>query len=50
MWHTAKKLQELGCSREEARKALRWANRLKGKEAALPRDQVEHALATAYGT
>lgn len=48
MWHTARKLKELGCSREEAGKALRWANRLKGKEAALPRDQVEHALNTAY--
>jgi hypothetical protein len=49
MWHTAKKLQELGVSRQEARRAIRWANQLKGKEAALPRDQVEHALGTAYG-
>lgn len=50
MWHTAKKLQELGVLREEARKALRWANKLKGKEEALPTDQIEHALDTAYGT
>jgi hypothetical protein len=49
MWHTAKKLQEIGCYREEARKALRWANRLRGKEAKLPPDQVEHALDTAFG-
>jgi hypothetical protein len=49
MWHTAKKLSELGCSKEEARKALRWANTLKGKEMKLPLDQVEHALNTAYG-
>jgi len=49
MWHTAKKFQELGVLKEEARKALRWANRLKGKEAKLPLDQVEHALNTAYG-
>ena len=49
MWHTARKLQELGVSREEVRKALRWANRLQGKEAKLPLDQVEHALSTAFG-
>ncbi len=48
MWHTAKKLQELGVSRTEARKALRWANRLKGKEEKLPPDQIKHALDTAY--
>lgn len=50
MWHTARNLQEMGCSREESRKALRWANKLRGKESALPHDQVEHALDTAYGT
>jgi len=49
MWHTAKKLHELGVTRQEARKALRWANALKGEDAALPPDQVKHALDTAYG-
>jgi hypothetical protein len=49
MWHTAKKLQELGVTKREARSALRWANALKGKEAELPDEQVEHALNTAYG-
>lgn len=50
LWHTAKKFQELGVSKDEARRALRWANRLKGKEAKLPLEQVEHALSTAYGS
>jgi hypothetical protein len=48
MWHTAKKLKELGVTRAEARRALRWGNRLKGKEERLPPDQIEHALDTAY--
>jgi hypothetical protein len=48
MWHTAKKLKELGVTRDEARRALRWGNRLKGKEERLPADQIEHALDTAY--
>lgn len=49
VWHTAKKFQELGVSKEEARKAIRWANTLKGEDSELPHDQVEHALGTAYG-
>lgn len=49
MWHTSKKLQELGVTREEARKAIRHANKLRGKDEELPLDQVEHALNTAYG-
>jgi len=48
MWHTAKKLHELGVSVEEARRALQRANGLKGEAMALPLDQVEHALETAY--
>lgn len=48
MWHTAKKLRELGVTRSEASKALRHANKLQGKDEELPLDQVKHALATAY--
>jgi len=49
MWHTAKKFFELGVTRKEAKKAIRWANRLRGSNAELPPDQIEHALVTAYG-
>lgn len=49
MWHTAKKLNELGVTREEARRALRWANKQRGPDNALDREVVEHALDTAYG-
>lgn len=49
MWHTAKKLRELGVTREEARRALKYANRLAGKDERLPPDQIKHALDTAYG-
>jgi hypothetical protein len=48
MWHTAKKLRELGVTRAEARRALSYANALKGEDEELPADQVEHALDTAY--
>lgn len=48
MWHTAKKLHELGVTRQEAWRALYWANRLKGKREELPREQIRHALDTAY--
>lgn len=48
MWHTAKKLREVGVSRKEAQRALRWANGLLGKEEALPDEEVTHALDTAY--
>jgi hypothetical protein len=47
-FHTARKLQELGVTRDEARRALAWGNRLKGKGERLPADQIEHALDTAY--
>lgn len=48
MWHTAKKLKEVGVTRKEALKALRWANALRGEDEELPLDQVKHALDTAY--
>jgi len=48
MWHTARKLHELGISREEARRALTQANRLKGESEELGADQIEHALDTAF--
>ena len=48
VWHTARKLAELGVTREEARRALRRANELKGEEEELEPDQIEHALNTAY--
>jgi hypothetical protein len=50
MWHTAKKLQEVGVTRAEARRALKRANSLRGEDSELPPDQIEHALNTAYGT
>jgi hypothetical protein len=48
MWHTAKKFRELGVTRAEAARALRWANSLRGEDSELPLEQVEHALDTAY--
>jgi hypothetical protein len=49
MWHTARMLQERGIGRDEARKALRQANRLRGKSQELSAEEVEHALDTAFG-
>jgi len=48
VWHTAKKLAEVGVTREEARRAIRRANKLKGPDEVLPDDQIEHALDTAF--
>jgi hypothetical protein len=48
LWHTAKKLNELGVDIDEARRALRRANKLQGENEQLPLDQVESALAGAY--
>lgn len=48
-WHTAKKLQELGVTRTQARHALSWGNTRRGKDAELSREEIEHALDTAYG-
>ena len=49
MWHTARKLHELGVSRAEARKALTQANRLRGESQELGPQEIEHALDTAEG-
>jgi hypothetical protein len=48
LWHTARKLCELGIARSEARKALRQANRLQGEAQELGQEEIEHALDTAY--
>lgn len=49
MWHTARKLYELGVSRAEARKALVQANRKRGEDQELGPEEIEHALDTAEG-
>ena len=49
VWHTAKKLREVGCTVEETRKALARANRLRGEDNELSGEDIEHALKTAYG-
>lgn len=49
VWHTAKKLSEVGCSRDEARKAIRQANEMNGEEQELKPHEIEHALDTSYG-
>jgi hypothetical protein len=49
MWHTARKLHELGVSRAEARKALTQANKLRGEDMELGSEEIEHALDTAEG-
>lgn len=49
MWHTARKLHELGVSRAEARKALTQANKLRGESQELGAQEIEHALDTAEG-
>lgn len=48
VWHVAKKLKEVGVGKAEARRALRWGNKLKGKGEELPLEQLEYALSTAY--
>jgi len=49
MWHTARKLHELGVSRAEARKALTQANKKRGEDQELGPEEIEHALDTAEG-
>ena len=49
MWHTAKKLHELGVERDECRRALTQANRKRGRSQELSAEEIEHALDTAYG-
>ncbi len=48
VWHTARKLQEVGVTRDEADRAITRANGLKGKVQELSRGEIEHALDTAY--
>ncbi len=49
LWHTAKKLAELGVDRKQTRAAITRANGLMGEEQALSPSDIEHALNTAYG-
>ena len=48
LWHTARKLMEVGCTREEARKAVTRANSLCGEDQELSPEEIEHAIDTAY--
>lgn len=48
VWHTAKKLAECGCSRDEARKAILQANVMNGEDQELKPHEIEHALDTAF--
>jgi len=48
MFHTAKKLQEVGCTRESVRRAITYANSLRGEDSALETKDIEHALDTAF--
>jgi hypothetical protein len=48
MWHTARRLKELGVERAEARRALAQANKRRGDEQSLSAEEIEHALDTAY--
>jgi hypothetical protein len=50
VWHTARKLHEVGVTREEADRAISRANELRGKKQELSRGEIEHALDTAYLT
>lgn len=47
-WHTAKNLAEKGLTREAVRRALVYANSLRGKDAELSEMDIEHALDTAF--
>lgn len=49
-WHTAKSLEELGVSREQAEKAIYRANKLKGPDEELSDGELQHTLNTAYGS
>lgn len=48
MFHTAKKLQEVGCTRDSVRRAITRANGLRGEGSALDQKDIEHALDTAF--
>jgi hypothetical protein len=47
-YHTAKKLAEVGCSRDEALKALLRANGLAGEDQELSPSDLKHCLDTAF--
>lgn len=49
VFSTAKKLSEVGVSMDEARKGIRRANKLRGKQHQLPKSEIENALKQAYG-
>jgi hypothetical protein len=49
MWHTAKKLYELGLGRDEVRRAITQADKKQGDEQMLGPEAIEHALDTAFG-
>jgi hypothetical protein len=49
MWHVCKKLQEVGIDKNEARRALQYANNLLGPDLALPAEQIETDLNQVYG-
>lgn len=48
MWHTARKLVEVGCVREEVRRGLLHANSLRGEDQELKPEEIEHAIDTAF--
>lgn len=49
-WHTARKLAECGCSRDEARKAIQQANVMNGEDQELSTAEIKHCLDTAFRT
>lgn len=49
MWHTVKKLQELGVSDDQARAAVSYANTLLGPEQALSAREIERTIINIYG-
>lgn len=48
VWHTVKKLHEVGVTKEETRKAITRANALRGEDEALEPIELENALKTVY--
>jgi hypothetical protein len=48
VWHTARRLMELGVDRDEARRAIRQANKRRGPSQELSAEEIEHGLDTAY--
>lgn len=48
MWHTVKKLYEVGVSEEQARAAVEHANRILGPDQALPESELDKTVTTIY--